>query len=484
MEKIADFEVVRELGRGGMGIVYEAIEEPLGRRVALKLLHPEWAAQEDSFARFVEEARKIARLSHPSIVKIHRFGQARDSYYLALEYVEGSPLDSVLAHKRMSLPDTVAVLKTIAEALGHAHEAGIIHRDIKPGNIFLRSDSSVVLGDFGIAKDLNPASHGITRTGNIIGTPAYMSPEQAQSHPLSPATDVYALGVLAFEMVAGRVPFTADTAISLLMKHVTEPPPPIVDLVSGVPRSLMDLIERMLEKSPARRPQNGKEVARLFGQIQKELSAAEERTQVISSEDRQGDETASTLDELEITVVCFDLTDFTRDSCQNLLPARVAFLLESWYRLARQAVTESGGVVDRYVGDRVTAIFGYPNRHTDHVRRAWYASNILNKSLSSFNRAHDLQLEMRAGIACGPALVGHIAGDVASTSVQGPLLGDMVALARTRKIEPPIRLNRAAYRRAASLAEFTRFEDSRVGEAWGAYPVDTPGPPPGHTTVV
>src|SRR5215813_12455643 len=176
MEKISDFEILRELGRGGMGIVYEAVEQPLNRKVALKLLHPHWANQPDISARFVDEARKIAKLSHPDIVKIHRFGQVNNTYFLALEYVDGQPLDTYLAKQKLTIIQAVEVLKAVAGALGYAHDLGIVHRDVKPGNIFLRADNSVVLGDFGIAKDLH--NQGITQTGEVIGTPAYMSPEQ------------------------------------------------------------------------------------------------------------------------------------------------------------------------------------------------------------------------------------------------------------------------------------------------------------------
>lgn len=461
MERIADFNIVRELGRGGMGVVYEAVEEPLGRRVALKLLHPEWATQQDASARFVDEAKKIAKLSHPFIIKVYRFGQWNDHYFLALEYVEGAPLDEALTCQRLSLDKSVSILRTIAEALGHAHGQGIVHRDIKPGNIFVREDGSAVLGDFGIAKDLGPEAHTLTQTGQVIGTPAYMSPEQARALPVTPATDVYALGILAFEMLTGRVPFTADTAFSLLMKHVNEPPPPIIDLAPGVPRLLAALVERMLEKEPSLRPANGVEVASALAAIQRELEAVVVKTTLISGESERVSESVSSFDELDITAACFKLMDFSKDTCQNLLPARVAFLLESWYRLVRQAVYDHGGVVDRYVGGKATALFGYPQQHRDHAQRALRAAQALDKALDSFNRAHDLQLRMQAGIACGAALVGRVNGDPAQTSVQGALMGDVMVLTRTKGLPGAIRLNRAAYRRAADQSEFTQCEISR-----------------------
>lgn len=467
MQKISDFEVLRELGRGGMGIVYEAVEQPLNRKVALKLLHPHWASQPDISARFVDEARKIAKLSHRDIVKIHRFGQVDDTYFLALEYVDGLPLDTYLAKNRLTVIQAVDVLKAVAGALGYAHDSGIVHRDVKPGNIFLRADNSVVLGDFGIAKDLN--IQGITQTGEVIGTPAYMSPEQAGGKPITPATDVYALGVMAFEMFTGRVPFTADTPVGLLMKHINEQHPPIIDLAPNLPEPLADVVKRMLEKDPSRRPANGNEIVRLLTDFQSKLKLPEQTEKINPSKESGGSEPRSYFDEMEITLACFELVGFSRETCQNLLPARVAFLLESWYRLVRQAVHENGGIVDRYVADRVTTIFGYPNRHLDHVHRALLAAGTLKKALADFNQAHDLDLKMRAGIACGPVLIGHIVGDVSSTSLQGWLPGEMQALSKTKAAEPPIRLNRAAYRRVSDKADFISIKEPVVGELWGTY---------------
>ncbi|HET9531885.1 MAG TPA: protein kinase [Blastocatellia bacterium] len=469
MQTIANYEIVRELGRGGMGVVYEAIQKPLDRRVALKLLHPEWAARQDISARFLEEAKSVAKLNRPTIIEVYDFGQVNDTYYLALKYIDGPPLDAVLAQERLSIKRIVDVLIGVADALAHAHQVGIVHRDVKPGNIFLDKDGHVVLGDFGIAKALDPNLQALTQTGQVIGTPAYMSPEQAQGQPVTPASDLYSLGILAFELITGRVPFTADTAIALLMKHVYEPPPPILDLAPNVPQELAELIGYLLEKSPSQRPQTGKEVLLSLSSIQKKLELSEQPTDLLHPEKRRPEEGASYLDELEITLACFELVGFSRETCQNLLPARVAFLLESWYRLVRQAVYGSGGIVDRYVADRVTSIFGYPNRYMDHANRAMLAAKSLKKALSDFNKAHDLQLEMRAGIACGPALIGRIAGDVTTTSVQGILPGDMIVLSKTRSVEAPIRLNRAAYRRVSALASFSRFEESRVGEGWATF---------------
>ena len=472
MQRIANYDIVRELGQGGMGIVYEAIQKPLDRRVALKLLHPHMAARPEFSARFIEEARKVARLSHSAIIEIYDFGQVNNTYYLALKFVDGEPLDAVLARERLTTAQAVEVLRWLADALSHAHALGIVHRDVKPGNVFLDKNGRVVLGDFGIAKDLDPNVRPLTNPGEVIGTPAYMSPEQAQGREVTAATDVYSLGVLAYEMLGGRVPFTADTAVELLMKHIYEFPPPIRDIAPGIPSTLANLVDDMLGKNPAQRPQMNKDVQPTLTAIQKRLEAAEQATATGPAPDGHAERGESYFDEFELTLACFELVGFSREVCQQLLPARVAFLLESWYRLVRQAVYESGGVIDRYVADRATAIFGYPNRHADHVQRAWRATKALLAALDAFNQAHDLHLQMRASVACGPALVGHINVDAVPTSVQGLLPGDMVALSKSKATDAPVRLNRAAYRRVGALAAFTRFEDSRVGEAWATFAAD------------
>ncbi|HEX8068617.1 MAG TPA: protein kinase [Pyrinomonadaceae bacterium] len=468
MKTIGDFKLVRELGRGGMGVVYEAIEKKLERKVAVKVLHPEVADREDIAQRFIDEGRKLAMLSHPSIVRVYRFDCAKGLYYLVVEYIEGLPLDNVLARERLPLAKTVAVLRTVASALGHAHEKGIVHRDVKPGNIFLCPGGRVVLSDFGIAKDLNPGALSMTSTGDVFGTPAYMSPEQAEGAKDIPcAADVYALGVLAFEMVTGRVPFSDPSPYKILTKHINEPPPPIVDIAPGVPRTLAALIERMLAKDPARRPQNGTELEAELAACEQELRGERggpTKGRAPARPSAHADE--SLLVELEVTVACFKLVDFSVDLCQRLLPGRVAFLLESWYRLVRRSVYERGGVVDRYVGGKVTTLFGYPQRHADHVQRAVEAAVAVNEALAAFNRAHDLQLCMNAGIACGPALVGRIVGDCAQTSVLGDLMREMMVMARAKDAAGCIRLNRAAYRRVSTLGDFKRCEIVNVPEAW------------------
>lgn len=470
MEKIDDFRIIRELGRGAFGVVYEAEEVPLGRHVALKLLHPHVAAMPELAVRFEAEAKALALLSHPGIVKIHRFGTCADTRYLALEFIEGKPLDVVLSTQRLSPEQKISGLLAIAVALGHAHDRGIVHRDLKPGNIFLRVDGRPVVGDFGLVKNLNPGVHPHTSTGSTLGTPAYMSPEQCSGGKVTPATDVYSLGIVAFELVVGHVPFTGPSLLQMLSQHATHPAPLLRTQKPEAPEALEDLVARMLEKDPLKRPRDGNAVAAELAVIAASLPpVASTKGPVAEAVQPSG---KSVLIETELSVVCFELVGFARGTCQQMEPARVAFLLESWYRLARGATEHEGGVIDRFVGDRGTAVFGYPTASHDHACAAVRAAGRLQRELEAFNGRQNLDLKMRAGIACGLALVGRVCGDVAPTNVEGTILGDMAALTKCKETSLPLRLNHAAYRRASGLGEFVEFHQERVGRAWATDRLD------------
>jgi class 3 adenylate cyclase len=483
MEEITGFEIVRLLGAGGMGKVYLAVDRARSLQVALKVLHPHVAAIPDISARFEREAESIRKLSHESIIKLHKFGREGSTFYLALEYIDGSPLSEILAQESPAMQRTVQLLMTVCDALSHAHGAGIVHRDVKPSNVFVRKDGKVFLGDFGIAKDLDPDAPALTQPGFIIGTPAYMSPEQVRAELVSPASDLYSLGIMAFEMVTGRVPFTADTSAELLTKHLNESPPSIAILAPGAPKKLADLIMRMLEKDPAMRPKNGREVidslkiieeilpfpdwTRMYGRVVPESTTVRGARAYTAASGSPGPE-ESFFEEADMTLASFELAGFSRETCRKLLPARVAFLLESWYRFVRQTLQVHSGVVDRSVADRVTTIFGSVRDQTGQVRRALRAATSLDEALTEFNKAHGLHLRMRAGIVHGPVLIGRIAGDVSSTSVQGPLLAEMKALSKTKAVDAPIRLNEAAYKQVKDSGAFRHFVDPLAGNAWAA----------------
>ena len=246
-----------EIGRGGMGVVYSARDQQLKRRVAIKLLPPELAFRQEIKKRFIREAQTAARLSHPHIVPIHTVGEKDDLVYFVMGFVDGESLAQRLRRRgRLPVEEARRIIKETADALGLAHASSIIHRDIKPDNILLEGTRRrVMVTDFGIAKALSEAGAGtLTGTGVALGTPTYMSPEQAAGESdVDARSDLYALGIVAFEMLSGKPPFRAPTVPGLLMKQITEPAPDLMRLRSEIPEELASTVMRLLEKDPESR---------------------------------------------------------------------------------------------------------------------------------------------------------------------------------------------------------------------------------------
>ncbi|HYO55773.1 serine/threonine-protein kinase [Archangium sp.] len=277
---IGEYELHQRIGVGGMGLVYEGIQPLIGKRVAVKVLRPELAAAEEQVARLLAEARAVNSIRHRGIVDIFGFGQVPDGrQYIIMEYLEGVALDAYLAEKgRMPVPEVLDILDEVLGALGAAHGAGVVHRDLKPSNIFLvkQPDGSryVKLLDFGLAKmGLPTARTAQTRTDMVVGTPEYMAPEQARGQPVGPMTDLYALGVVAFEMVTGQLPFTGASPVDLLMKHVDARPPRPSDFVPELPAALDAFILQMLTKDPETRPGSAEQLRRQLQRLRDTLTA-------------------------------------------------------------------------------------------------------------------------------------------------------------------------------------------------------------------
>lgn len=227
---IARYEVFEQLGRGGMATVYRARDPRFKRQVAIKLLPREFLHDPNFKARFVREAQTVARLEHPAIVPVHDFGEHEGQPYLVMRHMGGGSLADWIERGPLRVEEAAAVVMRVAAALDYAHGRGVIHRDLKPGNILFDEAGHAYLADFGIAQ-LAEATLALTKSGVYIGTPAYMSPEQVRGDlELDGRSDVYALGIILFEMLTGRQPYTADTPAKLMMKHVLDPVPSLRDL--------------------------------------------------------------------------------------------------------------------------------------------------------------------------------------------------------------------------------------------------------------
>jgi serine/threonine protein kinase len=248
---LGQYQIISELGRGGMAVVYKAYQPALQRYVALKVLPPQLGLDPDFVRRFQHEAIAAARLKHPNIVTIHDVSSVDGVNFIVMELVEGESLAAVIRRSGAMQPERVSsIVAQVASALDYAHQQGFIHRDIKPSNIMLGADDHITLMDFGIAKAVSGTR--LTQTGTLIGTPEYMSPEQVRGLPVDHRADIYSLGVVVYEMQAGQVPFSGDTA-SVLYKQAHELPPPIRTRAIHVPPHVASAIDRALAKDPNQR---------------------------------------------------------------------------------------------------------------------------------------------------------------------------------------------------------------------------------------
>ncbi len=281
------YELEEVVGHGGMSSVYKAHDSLLERHVALKILHERYNADDEFVERFKREARSVAQLQHPCIVTVIDRGEEEGRQYIVFEYVEGENLKEHVVRKgRLRVAEALEIAIEVAGALAFAHEHGLVHRDVKPQNVLLNGDGRPKVTDFGIARSLD-VDTGMTQTGTILGTSNYIAPEQASGGSVDQQTDVYSLGVVLYELLAGDVPFPGESFLAVAMKHVNEPPPNLLDLRSDVPLRVAAAVDRALEKDPAQRFPSMKAFAAELEACLASLSTSSDDTSVIASPKRK-----------------------------------------------------------------------------------------------------------------------------------------------------------------------------------------------------
>ena len=268
------YQIIEKLGEGGMGMVYKALDKEIKENIALKVLNPEIAADVQTIDRFRNELKFARKISHENVCRMYDFNKEEKTYFISMEYVSGEDLRTTMRRVGpLSTGKTIFIAKQICEGLAVAHQLGVIHRDLKPQNIMIDREGNVRIMDFGIARSVK--AEDLTRTGVMIGTPNYMSPEQAAAEKVDYRTDIYSIGAILFEMVTGHVPFKGDTPLSVALKHKTEPPPDPREFNNQISKELSAVILKCLRKNRDKRFQNAKELLTELSNIESGIPTTE-----------------------------------------------------------------------------------------------------------------------------------------------------------------------------------------------------------------
>ncbi|GAB4229404.1 MAG: hypothetical protein OHK0028_03520 [Deltaproteobacteria bacterium] len=259
--KYGRYQVLEELGQGSMGIVYKAHDPNLDLDLALKVLRPECLQGETLVKRFLAEARVLGRLDHPNIVRVYNVDEDQGTVYIAMELLRGEALSDIAKKRRLSFEEIADLGAAVAAALGYAHSQGIVHRDVKPGNILVRPDGKPKITDFGIARIEDTSEHLMTQAGEVLGTPAYMSPEQVLSEPVDGRSDIFSLGIILYELCAGVRPFGGSSLGAVFQAITQAAPVPLSERNPGIPAALAGVVERCLRRNPGERFASGEELA-------------------------------------------------------------------------------------------------------------------------------------------------------------------------------------------------------------------------------
>ncbi len=340
------YDLMELLGRGGMGAVFLATDRKLERPVALKVLPPELSHDAKVVERFEREARTAARLDHPNIIPIYSVESHGDFHYFVMKFVTGKSLEDILGAGRLPIDLTQRILWEAACALGHAHRRGIVHRDIKPANIMIDDRGSTVLTDFGISKAVQSATRELTATGQVVGTPHYMSPEQSKGVEVGGASDQYSLAVVGFRMLTGKLPFEEDSIHAVLYKKLFEHPPWIKDLRDDLPDHLAEALHKALAREPQDRYSSMEGFATAIWP-ERPVEEPRQRRESLGRPSRADSEARTTQIETKVSVISAKNTGRGRRFAAVL--ASVVFLsggsLGAWYLLGGGTQPEGGSVL-------------------------------------------------------------------------------------------------------------------------------------------
>jgi len=284
-QKLSHYRLIEKIGEGGMGVVWKAVDSKLDREVAIKILPDELASDPDRLSRFKREAKVVAGLNHPNIVTLHSVEEVEGLHFITMELVEGQTLTELLPRDGFAPGKLLEVATPLADAVSRAHRAGITHRDLKPDNIMIDNEGRLRVLDFGLAKASEPLGFGgntqaatldaVTEEGKILGTVAYMSPEQAEGKPVDPRSDVFSLGTILYEMASGRRPFDGDTSMSTIGSILKDEPASVTELNHSLPRHLGRIVRRCLAKDPERRYQTAQDLRNELEELKAEIDSGE-----------------------------------------------------------------------------------------------------------------------------------------------------------------------------------------------------------------
>ncbi|MEO5574941.1 MAG: protein kinase, partial [Gaiellaceae bacterium] len=407
---LAGYELQEVLGRGGMGVVYRALQQGLGRSVALKLLAPELAEDESFRERFLLESRLAASIDHPSIIPVYEAGEQDGQLYLAMRLVEGEDLGAMLARDgRLSPERTLALLGQVGSALDAAHAKGLVHRDVKPANLLIAGGRHVYLSDFGLSRQTSLA--GVTATGQLLGTLAYLAPERIEGRALDGRSDLYALACVAFECLTGELPYARAEEAALLYAHLAERPPQVSERVPEL-AAADEVLVRALAKAPAERQGSCEQ---LIAELDAALGAADpaRRSEIVTLPLPRTREVRK-----KVTVV---LCDVASADGRRLDPELLRWIVPRVSNEIAAAAEMHGGCTEQARGSSVLAVFGIPRLHEDDALRAVRAAVDARTALAELGRS----VERESGVALGLRITVGTGEVVANDDPeQSPDLGD------------------------------------------------------------